>query len=549
MFYPVEVLLHFPAMVTVGSGQEARRFTEARTNQIIDLQTYERKAAVDEKRWTTSHTKFEAQNPPPAYYHASPMMRLPTEIRLQILAEVLFDPDEITFNFNVPDPSALFLDALKQHAVQLPSTYAKSYSEYSFQALLILRLAPQWKNQIFVELQQNDPGTPRKRSNARKLYTDFHGDSLHRREACLDCYVHCRCWENHSAQCTRNRANGQLLRVCKAMYYDALPLLYNLNVFAFENAYEMGAALHAMGPGRQFIRYVDVRSQLFHGGVLWEYLLPCRMIRQLYFPESHRYIMKQDGKRVEVDTDRAPEFFGGWMIRGGEAFFDMVRQREKGENDPLEILEWHGGCKDVEANQAADRALRARLPVQGVKKKIADSPTSMSCGWYLPVFAKPGPMPREEAVEYYVWKDGPLGPEKTRAPSTLSKACCRLYNATLLLWTSAQAIRRKLVQAKDELKVELRRFKALITIRNVVALPWLFIRGSAYTIYGACAVVVCFPGCFVGGTLFLVIPAVYLLVQSVRETVNFLTVHILKILPKITTPSEGKRHMNGNGHR
>ncbi|KAL5452620.1 hypothetical protein PMIN06_005899 [Paraphaeosphaeria minitans] len=532
-------------MITVGSGKQARRFTKARTTQIIDPAPYKRKAAADEKRWNTSYAKlsttsfharaaanhrlqFEALKPPPAYYHASPLMRLPAEIRLQILTEVLFDPDEITFNFNVPKPSALFLDALRQHAIQLPSTYAKSYSGYSLEALLSVRLAPQWKNQTFVELQQNAPGQLPKRFNARKLYRILHGECLPRHEACLECYVRCRCREDHSAQCPHNRANGQVLRVCKAIYYDALPLLYNLNVFAFENA------------------------QLFHGGVLWDYVLPCRMIRQLYFPESFRYIMKQDGKTVEVDIDRAPEFFSGWMVRGGEAFLDMVRARERGENDPLGILNWHAGCEDVELDPAANRALRAWLPVKVNKKAHLPAPTQQSHGWYLPVLAHSGPTSRGEAVKYHVWKDGPLGPEKSEEPSLRFKALCRLYNATLLLWISVQAIRRGFVQASDELKVELRRFKALLTIRYAVALPWLFIKGGAYTVYGAYALVMCIPGSFVLGTLLLIILLVYLHVQFVRETINLLTIHILGtggVLSKVPRPSAGKRHTNGNGRR
>ncbi|KAL5402482.1 hypothetical protein PMIN03_010631 [Paraphaeosphaeria minitans] len=261
--------------------------------------------------------------------------------------------------------------------------------------------------------------------------------------------------------------------------------------------------------------------------------------------------MKQDGKTVEVDIDRAPEFFSGWMVRGGEAFLDMVRARERGENDPLGILNWHAGCEDVELDPAANRALRAWLPVKVNKKAHLPAPTQ-SHGWYLPVLAHSGPTSRGEAVKYHVWKDGPLGPEKSEEPSLRFKALCRLYNATLLLWISVQAIRRGFVQASDELKVELRRFKALLTIRNAVALPWLFIKGGAYTVYGAYALVMCIPGSFVLGTLLLIILLVYLHVQFVRETINLLTIHILGtggVLSKVPRPSAGKRHTNGNGRR
>lgn len=295
-------------------------------------------------------------------------MRLPIELRLQILTEVLFDFDEIPFNFNSPRTSVLLLEALKRHAVQLPSSYWRSYSAWSLEAILSLRLAPQWKDQTFVNIEQHDPGYPNKLSNARALYYLAHRKSVPYRSACSEC----RDKIIHSCP---NRANSQILRVCKGLYYIALPLLYSLNIFSFENAYELGAVLHAVGPGRAFIRYVDVRSQLFHGGVLWEYLLPCRTIRQVYFPESFQYVMKQDGQRVYFNADHAPDFFSGWLIRGGHAFFDMVREREVGRNDPLGILLWHGGCKDVELNRAAGRALRARLPLKVDKEKRASPPT------------------------------------------------------------------------------------------------------------------------------------------------------------------------------
>ncbi|KAF2442525.1 hypothetical protein P171DRAFT_434009 [Karstenula rhodostoma CBS 690.94] len=521
-------------MVTVGSGEKERHFQSAYRTKIVDLSTYNKKAAADERRWTTSYANFENQNPPPAYYHASPLMRLPTELRLRILAHILFDPDEINFTFPLPSSKGLFMEAVQQHAVQIPSSCLKRSLGYPLRALISLGHnsgpAPQWKDQTFVEITQKDPGDPRKRSNARKVYAQIEGECVHRRRICLLCHIHCYCRKHHRV--SYNRTNGQVLRVCKGMYYDALPVLYKLNVFAFENAYEMGAVLHAMGPGRAFIRYVDVRSQLFHGGMLWDYMMPCKTIRQLYFPESFVYAMKRGGQRLPVDKDRGIEFFVGWMIRGGEAFFDMVRTRERGLNDPHEVLMWHGGCKDAAMNRKASEELRARL--NGNKKAGPSTPTQSH---FLPVFTNSLPTSSSSPIEHYVWKDSPLGPEQT-APSLLSRHCWRLYYPALRLSIFSDAVRHKYVQTKDELS----RLKRLPTIQNAVGFTMIVITTGAEVVL---LLIMGVPLFLVTGTLVSIVLAIGLFVKLVWDTVNFITFQIPRpwgMLINTPAPSTGRRH-------
>lgn len=82
------------------------------------------------------------------------------------------------------------------------------------------------------------------------------------------------------------------------------------------------------------------------------------------------------GQGVSIDADNGAGFFGGWMIRGGEAFFDMVRTRERGSNNPLQVLSWYGGCKDVAINRATNEAVRARL---NVNEEAGPSASTVSC--------------------------------------------------------------------------------------------------------------------------------------------------------------------------
>jgi hypothetical protein len=290
------------------------------------------------------------------------LMRLPREIRLEILAYVLYDAGEVTFNFKPSGDNTLFSDALEQHAIQIMSGYSREterplawYPLHWFGRDPCL--APQWKNQVFVEIREHAPRIP-KRSDARKIHMHFtqkkcvHGDKL-----CP--YCHYRTHQRGRPQ----RADGRVLRVCKGIYYEALPVLYQLNVFDFANAYEMGAVLHGMGPGRAFIRYVDVMSPLYHGGILWDYLVPCKTIRQLYFPESACYDMFRGGQLVPEHLDEGPEFFSGWIIRGGQAFFDMIRKRDRGETDPLSILVFYDRSCATERSRRLMDGLRSWLPV------------------------------------------------------------------------------------------------------------------------------------------------------------------------------------------
>jgi len=141
---------------------------------------------------------------------------------------------------------------------------------------------------------------------------------------------------------------GALLRTCKAVYYETLPVLYAENILAFEDAYLMGAILHEMGPGRFFIRQINLGSIVFLGNILYEYLLPCKSIRTLHMDNwIWSLTCTQKWKRVKAK----PEFFSDWVTRGGTEFFDMIRGRE-GHCDPLKVLEFdepvcqEGNCYD-----------------------------------------------------------------------------------------------------------------------------------------------------------------------------------------------------------
>jgi hypothetical protein len=382
-------------MITVGLESDDRRFDSADTTNIVDLTEYRRKAVADETRWTTGQAKasipslhagppayprlqLDCQRPQPAYYYESPLMRLPMEIRLEIFAYVFYDAGEIGFNFQPKGHNALFSDALSQHAIQIPSDYSKEtdrplawYPLYWFGR--DPRLAPQWKNQIFVEMREF-ASPVLKRSDARRTHLRF------TQKKCRHGHHSCSwCQYRLPERTPSRRADGRVLRVCKGIYYEALPLLYKLNVFAFENAYEMGAVLHRMGPGRAFIQYVDVRSPLFHGGILWDYLVPCGIIRRIYFPESSTYTMFQGGKRVADSIDQALDFFSGWIIRGGQTFFDMVRNRERGATDPLSLLTFHGGSNNAEEGRKLEDGVRLWLQVDNRKPrspKGTDPPVS-----------------------------------------------------------------------------------------------------------------------------------------------------------------------------
>ncbi|KAF1975343.1 hypothetical protein BU23DRAFT_566902 [Bimuria novae-zelandiae CBS 107.79] len=214
-------------MPSVGKN---RKFNAVNIKRVVGVDRYNEKAAADQKRWFSGLDAFRAQKSRSAEVETSPLLRLPVELRLKIYGYLLYDNDAISFTF----PSdKLFKNALKRHAVKIPPSIVLSRTRpWSWYPLASLSnddacLAPDWSSQIIlVQDLPKQPTPPEARALA--LGPTCSSSSSHSGA----CNGHCDCWDGP--------VHGQILRVCRTTYYEALPLLYGRHNFAFMHAYALG---------------------------------------------------------------------------------------------------------------------------------------------------------------------------------------------------------------------------------------------------------------------------------------------------------------------